>query len=78
MSRTKSNTLKHQTKAGHKRVNYIIDQHVYEAFKKKAESEGKLMSFRHDKLKLFGIQFHPESILTENGKKILKNWLCIS
>lgn len=40
--------------------------------------EGKLMSFRHDKLKLFGIQFHPESILTENGKKILKNWLCIS
>ena len=45
MSRTKSNTLKHSTKAGHKRVNYIIDQSVYEAFKKKAESEGKLMSF---------------------------------
>ena len=38
MSRTKSNTLKHSTKAGHKRVNYIIDQSVYEAFKKKAES----------------------------------------
>ena len=45
MSRAKSNTLKHKTKAGYKRVNYIIDQSVYEAFKKKAESEGKLMSF---------------------------------
>ena len=40
--------------------------------------EGILMSFRHNKLKLFGIQFHPESILTENGEKILQNWLCIS
>ena len=45
MSRTKSSTLKHPTKAGHKRVNYIIDQTVYESFKRKAESEGKLMSF---------------------------------
>ena len=45
MSRTKSSALKHPTKAGHKRVNYIIDQTVYESFKRKAESEGKLMSF---------------------------------
>tara|TARA_B100001758_G_C18411680_1_gene616222 strand:+ start:2250 stop:2813 length:564 start_codon:yes stop_codon:yes gene_type:complete len=39
--------------------------------------EGLLMAFRHEKLKLFGIQFHPESILTEHGKLILKNWLFI-
>ncbi|MDB4335784.1 hypothetical protein OAA03_00825 [bacterium] len=45
MSRVKSSTLKHPTKAGHKRVNYIIDHTVYEAFKRKAEGEGKLMSF---------------------------------
>ena len=37
--------------------------------------DGILMAFRHDQLKLYGIQFHPESILTENGKQILKNWL---
>jgi|TARA_S200002703_G_scaffold94651_1_gene81692 adenosylcobinamide amidohydrolase len=45
MSRVKTSTLKHPTKAGHKRVNYIISGTVYEAFKRKAESEGKLMSF---------------------------------
>ena len=39
--------------------------------------EGLNMAFRHKKLNIFGIQFHPESILTENGLKILKNWLLI-
>ena len=38
---------------------------------------GMNMSFRHKKLQLFGIQFHPESILTENGRLILKNWIKI-
>ncbi len=37
--------------------------------------EGILMAFRHEKYKAFGIQFHPESILTKYGKDILKNWL---
>lgn len=34
-----------------------------------------LMSFRHSLYPVFGIQYHPESILTEFGQKILKNWL---
>lgn len=35
----------------------------------------EIMGIRHKKYKLEGIQFHPESILTLEGKKILKNFL---
>ena len=37
--------------------------------------ENNVMAFRHKDLNIFGIQFHPESILTENGQQILKNWI---
>ena len=34
-----------------------------------------IMSIRHRELPVFGVQFHPESILTGEGKKVLKNFL---
>jgi anthranilate synthase component 2 len=34
-----------------------------------------IMSLRHRNLDVCGVQFHPESLLTPNGKKILENWL---
>ena len=34
-----------------------------------------LMAFEHKTLPVFGVQFHPESILTENGKEVFKNFL---
>ena len=34
-----------------------------------------IMSFRHIQYPVFGVQYHPESILTNYGKNILKNWL---
>lgn len=37
--------------------------------------EGYIMSLRHKKYDIRGIQYHPESVLTKDGKKILKNWL---
>lgn len=40
----------------------------------RAES-GEIMGVRHKLYSLEGIQFHPESILTTVGKKIIKNWL---
>lgn len=37
--------------------------------------EGFIMSLRHKEYDIRGIQYHPESVLTPNGKTILKNWL---
>ncbi len=37
--------------------------------------EGEVMGVRHKELPIWGVQFHPESILTENGRQILKNFL---
>ncbi len=37
--------------------------------------EGVLMSIEHKNLGVFGVQFHPESIMTPDGKKMLKNFL---
>src|SRR5579863_1308326 len=38
-------------------------------------AEGEIMGLRHKRLAVEGVQFHPESILTEHGKELLKNFL---
>lgn len=37
--------------------------------------EGIIMAFEHQTLSVFGVQFHPESIMSEYGHQILKNFL---
>ena len=41
-----------------------------------AESdEGQIMAIRHRTFDIYGIQFHPESVLTPDGRTIIANWL---
>lgn len=37
--------------------------------------EGQVMALRHKTFDIRGIQFHPESVLTPDGKQMIKNWL---
>ena len=39
------------------------------------DQNGHLMSMRHKKYDVCSVQFHPESILTQNGKQIIKDWI---
>jgi anthranilate synthase/aminodeoxychorismate synthase-like glutamine amidotransferase len=40
-----------------------------------AETDGLIMGLKHRSRSIYGLQFHPESILTEHGKTMLKNFL---
>lgn len=37
--------------------------------------DGEVMGIRHRKYPVFGVQFHPESIMTPDGKTMLKNFI---
>ncbi|WP_146553896.1 aminodeoxychorismate/anthranilate synthase component II [Rummeliibacillus sp. SL167] len=38
-------------------------------------AEGEIMGIRHKEFAVEGVQFHPESIMTQDGKKLLKNFI---
>ena len=40
-----------------------------------SDSEQVIMALRHSSLDVRGVQFHPESVLTEHGKAMISNWL---
>ena len=39
------------------------------------DANGQIMSLRHKEYDVRGVQYHPESVLTPDGKKILENWV---
>ena len=53
----------------------VVDPELPDCLERSAHSEGVVMAIRHRELPAEGVQFHPESILTEAGKRLLANFL---
>ena len=53
----------------------VVDPDLPDCLERSAESDGTVMAIRHRELPAEGVQFHPESILTEHGKALLRNFL---
>ena len=41
----------------------------------RAVDDGEIMALRHEKYPIYGVQFHPESLLTKDGMRIIENFL---
>lgn len=56
--------------------SWVVDSNLPESLEATSFDEnGQIMSLRHKIYDVKGVQYHPESVLTPYGKKILENWL---
>ena len=56
--------------------SWVVDPKLPEVLETTAVDEnGQVMSLRHREYDVTAVQFHPESVLTPEGKQMLKNWL---
>jgi anthranilate synthase component 2 len=56
--------------------SWVVEETLPESLEILAEDDnGQVMAIRHKIFDVRGVQFHPESVLTPDGKKLLKNWL---
>jgi anthranilate synthase/aminodeoxychorismate synthase-like glutamine amidotransferase len=53
----------------------VVDSRLPDCLEESARGGGVLMGLRHRELPAEGVQFHPESVLTEEGMKLLENFL---
>lgn len=56
--------------------SWVVDADLPEVLEATSLDEnGQIMSLRHKTYDVRGVQFHPESVLTPDGKKMLENWV---
>jgi anthranilate synthase component 2 len=56
--------------------SWVVDANLPDCLEATSFDEnGQVMSLRHKTYDVRGVQFHPESVLTPNGKKMLENWV---
>ena len=56
--------------------SWVVDVNLPDCLEATSFDEnGQVMSLRHKTYDVRGVQFHPESVLTPNGKKMLENWV---
>lgn len=61
------------------RYHSLVLSHAGKALQVLAKSEdGAIMALRHKHLAVYGLQFHPEAVLTDHGLEILKNWASLN
>jgi anthranilate synthase/aminodeoxychorismate synthase-like glutamine amidotransferase len=53
----------------------VVDEDLPDCFERTSAGGGVIMGIRHRELPAEGMQFHPESVLTEHGKTLLRNFL---
>jgi anthranilate synthase component 2 len=57
------------------RYHSLICENIVDPLEVIAETESnEVMALRHKELSIYGLQFHPEAVLTEYGLEILRNW----
>jgi anthranilate synthase component 2 len=56
--------------------SWVVDANLPDCLEATSFDEnGQVMSLRHKTYDVRGVQFHPESVLTPNGKRMLENWV---
>ena len=56
--------------------SWVVDTNLPEVLEATSfDDNGQVMSLRHRFYDVKGVQYHPESVLTPNGKQILENWV---
>ena len=60
---------------GHYHSWYLDKNSITDSIKIIAECDDIIMALTHQKFDVKGLQFHPESILTPQGEKLIDNWI---
>lgn len=55
--------------------SWVIDSPTSDLIITAKDQDGNIMAFKHKSYNVRGVQFHPESVLTEEGKQMISNWI---